>query len=78
MTLTEQEAMLVAAIGHYGMIDRERAMDIIAGISAEGFSIVGPEGTEEMRSIADDCRCGDTDLARYRRLFKAMLAAGKL
>ncbi len=41
--LTGQKAILVAIISHYGMIGRERAMDIIDGIFAEGFYVVGPD-----------------------------------
>ncbi len=69
--LAEQKAMLVAAIGHYGMIDRERAMDIIAGISAAGFSIVRPKVTEEMQE-ASGVWWNTT------KMFKAMLFAGDI
>ena len=71
MTLAEQRANLIAVVGHYGLIDREQAMEIIAGISAEGLSIVGPEVTAEMRE-ASGVWWDATGM------FKAMLAAGDL
>jgi hypothetical protein len=76
MTLLEQRAKLLVVVRHYGIVDLQCARRIVAGLSEEGFSIIGPEVTDEMEDAMPENYKGSYD--ELIEIFKAMLAAGDI
>jgi len=77
MTLAEQREKLLSTIIGTGYVLPAQADWLLRAISAAGFSIVGPEVTEEMRCEGHTAYINSHG-SSYDTIFKAMLAAGDL